>query len=50
LIALENDWPRKLYERLGFEPVGLFDDFVKRRYPPSSNRSRRGDVPRGSRG
>jgi ribosomal protein S18 acetylase RimI-like enzyme len=29
LIALENDWPRKLYERLGFETVGLFDDFLK---------------------
>ena len=29
LIALENDWPRQLYERLGFETVGLFDDFLK---------------------
>ncbi len=29
LTALENDWPRKLYERLGFDTVGLFDDFLK---------------------
>ena len=28
LIADEDDWPKQLYARLGFEPVGLFYTFV----------------------
>lgn len=29
LTALENDWPKHLYERLGFEAVASYDSFVK---------------------
>ena len=29
LIADENDWPKKFYERLGFETVGRMYTFLK---------------------
>lgn len=29
LLAHENDWPRHLYRRLGFVPIGRFYDFVR---------------------
>jgi ribosomal protein S18 acetylase RimI-like enzyme len=29
LMAYADDWPRRWYERLGFEPVGLFYDFTR---------------------
>jgi len=29
LLTHEGDWPRHLYRRLGFEPVGRFYDFVR---------------------
>ena len=29
LIADEEDWPKEMYARLGFEPIGVFWDFTK---------------------
>jgi ribosomal protein S18 acetylase RimI-like enzyme len=37
LVALADDWPRKLYRRLGFEPVGTLHRF--RRLPEAQRRS-----------
>jgi hypothetical protein len=28
LLAEEDDWPKELYRRLGFEPVGRIWDFL----------------------
>jgi ribosomal protein S18 acetylase RimI-like enzyme len=36
LVALADDWPRELYERLGFRPAGLLYRF---RRPPPQRRS-----------
>jgi ribosomal protein S18 acetylase RimI-like enzyme len=30
LVADAEDWPRKLYEKLGFEPIGRYARFLKR--------------------
>ncbi len=37
LVALADDWPRELYERLGFQPAGLLYRF--RRPPPQRTSS-----------
>ena len=29
LIADQEDWPKEMYARLGFEPLGVFWDFTK---------------------
>ena len=29
LIADDEDWPKNLYVRMGFEPLGRFYDFLK---------------------